>query len=359
MARTKTETIARASDEVRKSFNLTKFKEKKGFGAENAKYKEQTWIPLSKAWQEATGLIGIPQGHVTMLRGHSDSGKSCTLFSCAAQCQKMGILPVLIITELKMDWHFLKAMGVQYEEIVNQETGEVEGYDGFFIYADRGQLKTIEDVAAFMADLLDEQEKGNLPYDLCFLWDSVGSVPCRQAVESKTNNNQWTANSLSVNFAGFINQRIVLSRKASYPWTNTFCFTNKVWVSPPETIMSAPRMNSRGGNAMFYDSSLVVEFGNIANAGTVKLKAIAGGHEIEFAKRTNVSIAKNHITGLSSRGKIVMTPTGFISLEEVEKYKLEHKKEWAKQLDVAESDINFQEEAESVDTGIAYAEEPA
>lgn len=352
----KEEIIQRATEAEQKKFNLSSFKNKKGFGVATANFKPQAWIPLDPAWQEVTGLPGLPQGQVTMLRGHSDTGKTTTLLECAAVCQKMGILPVLIITELKWSWTYAKSMGLQVEEVVNKETGEIEGYDGFFLYVDRGTLNTVEDVANYIADILDEQAKGKLPFDLCFLWDSVGSVTCEQSVKSKTNNNMWIANALSTQFAGFINQKIMLSRKASSPYTNTLAFTNKVWVSPPETFMSAPKMNSKGGTSLFYDAALVVDFGNIANAGTVKLKAIAGGKEIEFAKRTNISIAKNHVTGISSKGKIAMTPTGFISIDDVEKYKNEHKAEWAKQLGTAAHDITFVEETESEDTGMYVAD---
>lgn len=334
MARTKTETIARASDEVRKSFNLAKFKEKKGFGAENAKYKEQTWIPLSKAWQDVTSLPGIPQGHITVLRGWTDTGKTTALIEAAVSCQKIGVLPVLIITETKFSWNYCRNMGFQYEEVVDKETGEVIGYDGFFLYADRGTLNTIEDVAAYIIDLLDEQAKGNLPYDLCFLWDSIGSVPCRMSVEAKNINSQWDAAALSNNFAKFINQRIVLSRKETSPWTNTLCCITKIWVSPPETPMSSPRVNSKGGSAMIFDASLVVLFGNIANSGTSKLLAVSGGKTYEWGKRTKISIEKNHIGGLSSKGNIVMTPTGFIPADEKSqlKYRNEHCEEWKEYL---------------------------
>ena len=36
---------------------------------------------------------------------------------------------------------------------------------------------------------LNEQKKGNLPMDICFLWDSIGSVPCQMSVEKAKNNN--------------------------------------------------------------------------------------------------------------------------------------------------------------------------
>ena len=52
--------------------------------------------------------------------------------------------------------------------------------------------------------------------------------------------------------------------------------------------------------------------------------------QVEFAKRTNVQVEKNHIGGVQSRGRIVMTPHGFIAddKKEIDKYKNEHKDHW-------------------------------
>lgn len=356
MAKQVKEIQQRASDEVRGNFNLARFKERKGLGAENAKYKEQTWIPLSKAWQQVVSLPGIPQGHITMLRGHSDTGKTTTLLECAASCQRNGILPVFIITEVKFSWQYARDMGVEFTEVVDKETGEITGYDGFFIYADRSSLNTIEDVASFIAGLLDDQAKGNLPFDLCFLWDSIGSVPCEQSVQSNKNNNQWNAGALSTQFGSFLNQKIILSRKQNYPYTNTLVVINKIWVSPPETFMASPKVNSKGGEAMYYDSTLVINYGNIANSGVTKLKAIADKREFEWGKRTSISVDKCHLSHVTSKGKIIMTPTGFIPADdkEVEAYKRAHVKEWAQQLGSAE--IVYVEEENVEDDGVVYTD---
>ena len=68
-----------ASAAVKKGFNLSNFKKKKGFSNASVKFKEQGWIPLSKAFQDITSLPGIPTGHITLLRGHSDTGKTTAL----------------------------------------------------------------------------------------------------------------------------------------------------------------------------------------------------------------------------------------------------------------------------------------
>lgn len=330
----KKDTAEKASAIVKGGFNLGNFKKKKGFANASVKFKEQGWIPLSKAFQDITSIPGIPTGHITLLRGHSDTGKTTALLEAGVSAQRMGILPVFIITEMKWSWHHAKEMGLEFQEVVDESTGEIVDYEGFFLYADRGTLNTIEDVAAYIADLLDEQAKGNLPHDLCFFWDSIGSVPCDLSVRSNKNNNEWNAGAMSTQFGNNLNQKILLSRKEGSPYTNTMVAINKVWTQKPESPMGQPKLQNKGGMSMWYDATLVITFGNITNPGTSKIKAIKSGLQVEFAKRTNIQIEKNHIEGVQTRGRIVMTPHGFIADDKkaIDKYKDEHKDHWLKLL---------------------------
>jgi len=252
MAKKKEEVKARATAEVRKSFNLSNFKKKKGFSNASVKFKKQGWIPLSKAFQDITSLPGIPTGHITLLRGHSDTGKTTALIEAAVNAQKMGILPVLIITEMKWSWEHAKEMGLQVQEVTDSD-GNITDYEGHFLYADRGTLNTIEDVAVYIADLMDEQAKGNLPFDMCFFWDSIGSVPCDLSVRSNKNNNEWNAGAMSTQFGNNLNQKILLSRKENSPYTNTLVAINKVWTMKPESPMGQPKLQNKGGMSMWYD----------------------------------------------------------------------------------------------------------
>ena len=320
------------SKSVKGTFSLDKFKAAKGLGSSNNSFKEQEWIPLSPAWQEMVSLPGIPHGHITLLRGHFDSGKTTALLEVAVNAQKMGILPVFIITEMKWSWEHAKMMGLEFTEEVTKDGQTI--IDGNFIFADRGQLGTVEAVAGFMADLMDEQKKGNLPMDMVFLWDSIGSVPCQMSVEKAKNNNEWNAGAMSTQFGNFINQEILLSRKESYPHTNSFVAINKIWVEKPIGPMSPPIMKNKGGNTMFFDSTLIVTFGNISNSGTLKVNAVKDGKKVEWAKKVKVAVEKNHINGITSTGKIVVTPHGFISenKKDMDNYKKSHQEEWGKIL---------------------------
>jgi len=332
---------AKLSSAINATPDLSGFKKSKNLSSSPVKFKDQTWIPLSQAFQDTVSVPGIPIGHITLLRGHSDTGKTTCLLEAAVQAQKMGILPVLIITEMKWSWEHARQMGFQFEEVADPVTGEVVDYDGFFLYVDREKLGTIEDVAAFVVDILDEQKRGKLPYELCFFWDSVGSIPCRMSVEKASNNNEWNAGAMSTQFGNFINQKFPLSRKSNQTYTNTFVAINKVWVLKPGTPMEQPKLKNKGGDTMYFDASMVVTFGNIANSGTNKIKATKGGKTVQFAKRTKISCDKNHVTGVETEGKIVMTSHGFIADDKkaIDQYKKDHSQEWLSVLGSTDFDL--------------------
>ena len=340
MAKNSRSLSAAVSSEIKSKFNLDSFKDKKGL-SNNTKYKEQKWIPFSPALQEALGLNGIPMGHITIVRGRSNTGKSTLSIEAAVNAQKMGVLPVLIITEMKHSFEHWKTMGFQMEDVLDP-SGEVVDHNGFFIYRDRSTLNSIEDVASFMIDLLDEQKKGNLPYDLLFIWDSVGSIVCQMSLEKGSNSPMWNAGAIATQFGNFINQQIVLSRKESHLHTNSFLIVNKTGVQPALTPMSQPRMTNKGGDTFFYDASLCLTFGNIANAGTSKIEATKDKKKVEFALRTKIACDKNHINGITTKGTIVSTVHGFIpdTPEAIKSYKEEHAKEWVDILGSGNYDIN-------------------
>lgn len=337
---------SKISSAIKGEFNLDKFKQSKNLSSTSVKFKEQKWIPLSSAFQDALQIPGIPMGHISLLRGHSDTGKTTALLEAAVNAQKMGILPVFIITEMKWNWDHAREMGLQFEEVADQD-GVVVDYKGFFMYIDREKLTCIEDVSAFILDMLDEQKKGNLPYNLCFFWDSVGSIPCRMSVEKNTMNNEWAAGAMSQQFGNFVNQKIVMSRKESQQYTNTLVAINKVWVAKAEHVMGQPKMKNKGGDTMFFDSSLIITFGNVTNAGTNKIKATKNGKEVEFAKRTKLSCDKNHITGVTATNKLIMTVHGFIEDKPsaIEKYKKQYSDQWLQVLGSTDFDIVEEEDS--------------
>ncbi len=84
----------------------------------------------------------------------------------------------------------------------------------------------------------------------------------------------------------------------------------------------------------------------------------ANKKQVEFAKRTNLQIDKNHINGITTRGKIIMTPHGFLNDDEkqLKNYKDAHSKEWSAIL--GGGDFTVVEEAYEDVTPNYFQEEP-
>ena len=91
---------------------------------------------------------------------------------------------------------------------------------------------------------------------------------------------------MSTQFGNSVNQRITLSRKESSVHTNTLVCINKVWTAKAESPMGKPKLMNKGGFAMWFDSTFVVTFGNIADSGTSQENNVEG-KQVEFAKRVN------------------------------------------------------------------------
>jgi len=307
---------------------LKKFKASHNL-SNNSVFKPQEWIPLSPAFCKAIGLPGIPKGHITLLLGLSDTGKTTTLLEAAVNAQKQGDLVVFIINEMKWDWSRIVKLGFQLDETVDEETGEII-HSGDFIYADRLVCPTIETTGSFILDILKEQSLGKLPYNITFCIDSMGSLPCDMSVSMGKNDSRWNANSSNLTWGSFVNHHFPMSRKSTSPYTNTLIVVNKQGVQLPATPVEKPKRIPKGGSTLFFDASLVIAYGNIVNSGVSNIDAVKDSKSITFAKRGKVGVMKNHISNSTASSKIIMTDYGFIedTPAAINKYKEEHKHEW-------------------------------
>ncbi len=317
----------------------------------SAKYKPQKYLDVGQEFLDATGLPGPALGHLNMLLGHSDTGKTTALVKAAVNAQSKNILPVFIITEQKWSFDHAKIMGFQCEEVVDETTGELD-WDGFFLF--RNDFDYIEQITDYINEVLDAQEKGDIDYDLLFLWDSVGSVPCKMTFDGK-GGKQHNASVLADKIGMGINQRVSGSRRSDSKYTNTLVIVNQPWVELPDNPFGQPKIKAKGGEAIWLNSSIVFLFGNQKNAGTTKISATKDGRKVKFATRTKISVMKNHINGLGYEdGKILVTPHGFLhgkdTTEEknsIETYKKEHADYW-KEILGSGGEYNLEEDVESI-----------
>ncbi len=272
---------------------------KKKFSKE-AEYKADRFFDLGDAFLEATGLPGPAMGHINMLLGHSDTGKTTALVKTAVDAQKKGILPVFIITEQKWSWEHATLMGFDK--------------DGEYLF--NSDFEYIEQITDYINELMDAQEKGDIPYDMLFLWDSVGSVPCKMTYDGK-GGKQHNASVLADKIGMGINQRISGSRRTDKKNTNSLIIVNQPWVELPDNPFGQPKIKAKGGEAIWLNSTLVFLFGNQKGAGTTKIKITRNKRDVNFASRTKISIMKNHVNGLGfADGRIMVTPHGFMKAKE-------------------------------------------
>ena len=283
-----------------------------------AAYKPERYFDLGDAFTDACGLPGPAMGHLNMFLGHTDTGKTTALIKTAIDAQRKGILPVFVITEQKWGFEHAKLMGLECEKTINSETNETT-WDGFFLF--NNHFEYIEQITDYINDLLDAQDKGKIPYDLCFLWDSIGSVPCKMTWEGK-GGKQHNASVLSDKIGMGLNQRITGSRRIDKKHTNTMVVCNQPWVELPDNPFGQPRIKAKGGEAVWLNSSLVFLFGNQKNGGTTKISITKGGRTIKIATRTKVGILKNHISGSGYEdGKIMITAHDFMRCKTKEEEK--------------------------------------
>lgn len=352
----------------KQKFDINEFKKNKGLGGKT-KEKDLTWVPLSPAFSEALNIPGVPRGYTSLFRGFSDTGKSTAIYEAIRGCQRSNTndLPVIIDTESNFSWQHAKNIGVEFEEVADESTGEIIDYEGDFIYVTgedllrmyqyfhykegkdkqkpQRSIPVVEDVARFIGDLLDSQEEGELPRNLCFLWDSIGSMDCFDSAINKTSNNMWNAQALEREFKSLLNHRIPSSRKDDKEYTNTLCAVQKIWID--NTSAPQPIVKHKGGEGFYYGARLIVHMGGVVSHGVQTLKATTKGRNYHFGVETKIKCDKNQVNGVTLEGKIASTPHGFVNPDKINDYKENYKEHILEQMNLDSgqgSDIGIEKE---------------
>lgn len=360
--------------------------------------KEQDWILMPKAFQDATKLPGIPQATVVSVIGHSNVGKSTLINHAIVSAQKQGLIPVIIDTENAFSFQYATNMGFVAEpiygdvdiEVLNEETGEIEirtenrvtHWDGDFIYYNntilcdqfgdidyssgtktktKRKTAVIEDVAMCINTILDAQEEGDIDQGILFVWDSVGSIGSfKEYKAGKIGNAMWSAASISAAFNNIVNDRIPASRKITSPHSNTLLYINKVWLDSTTVQTGPPSLQTKGGKSLKYSTRLEILLGGQLTASTKRLTATSKGLNYGYAIQTKIKVLKNHLDAphnVCYEDSMIACDKGFIGLTELDKYKKEHlssiikelnKLGQAKSITIEASDIEFVENDEEV-----------
>jgi len=342
-------------------FDLDAFLESENINSE-PKDKELTWVPLSKAWHDGLKLPGFPRGYVSLVRGYSNTGKSTAFYEAIVGCQKIGDMAIVIETEGNWNTEHAKQVGVKFIEVVNEKTGEVtEKPDGFILMRSsdlynryknydhqNSKMMTkptrlepvIEDVSYFISEMIQKQEEGVINKNMCFLWDSIGTLNCYKSACSNTSNNMWNAGAMGC-FQAIVNFKIPASRSVDSEFTNTMICVQKIWLDSMNGVV----VKHKGGEFMFFNSRLIVHIGGILTHGTKKLTAKALGQDFQYGTEAKIRCEKNHVTGIERNGTIASTPHGYINPDELDAYKTKNRKFIHDSLNVSyDTELEFNEE---------------
>lgn len=318
---------------------LKAFKENNGI--EKAVEKEPQWLIMPDAFVKAT-KINLPLGYCSRVRGKSNTGKSTIKLEVIKASIKQGILPVVFELENNFAWSHAKEMGIDVEEVVDEETGEIlYGPGEDILYYDTAKLYelygkydhehgkwltksnrdtyVIEDVAMCIRDLLRKQKDGELPFDMIFVIDSIGVGDCYRSAVNKSSNPMWFAAALSTSFNTIVNDLIPSSRNIKSPYLNTLFFIQKTWTQ--NTSMGLPRARSKGGESLDWGVRISIFLGGIESASIKALTATSGGKDYKYGIKTKIQIEKNHVSDITYTGEICSTVHGLWDPDKLDEYK--------------------------------------
>lgn len=351
--------------------------------------KKMEFIPLPEAFANAVKLPGIPMGYLSIVTGWSNTGKSTIKNCLIASCINNGIIPIIYETENNFDFQYaidcgMKATPVYGDvevEHVDYDTGEVTyttenriiDYTGDFFYFNSSKLANaygdndyssgkklkvkrkqavLEDIAYSINDFLDKQESGEIPYPMCFIWDSIGSIQSYKSLESKSGNNMFDAGAISQAFNNIINNRIPSSKALGSEYTNTFFCVNKIWNDSMNSMGGVPSIELKGGKTFFYGARLILHLGGIGKASIKKLTATAKGETYNYGITTKIRTTKNQLPtpwNITYEGEMSCVHNGLVDPNKLDEYKKSYMKDILSKLEeggseVDESDIKFGEE---------------
>jgi len=296
-----------------KKFDLETYK--KSIKVADTPLKKDVFVVLDECLQEVIGMPGIPLGHITQVYGKSDSGKTSILFHTAAQAQAQGILPVLIITEGKVDWERAAQMGFNKDQAIVEEN-----------------LEYLEDVFKFIDKILADVEMGELPEDVFIFWDSVGNTLSKdEVIVNKDGTTEKKATMMKAAKVLTENMRVIShkvnnTRKMSYPNAVGLMIINQAYTKPATFIGGQPSLVPYGGDSIWFRSSLVLKTAKVS-----RLTAKVNGTNVGFGIESKITVDKNHLTNVSNSGIFIITADSIIPNEEkaIKAYKDFNKDKWS------------------------------
>jgi len=309
-----------------KKFSIKDFKESIKVTA--AEYKKDIYINLDPCVQDVLKLPGLPLGHITQDYGKSDTGKTSLMFHAIAEAQKQGILPVVVISEGKIDWNRARAMGVKYTGDLPEDKRD----ENDFIIVEEN-LKYLEEIFDFVDnEIINNVMTGKLPYNVMIFWDSMGNSISEKSIKIDAKTGKREIKNTHMQAAAIKSERLTIlmdrvndTRKINYPYTVGAFIINHVYTGQPAYTGAVAPEIVKGGNKVKFTASLMIKH-QLVN----KLEAEKDGSKLKFGMISKLSVTKNHINGQEYSGEFVITADKFLpnDAKAIKQYKEDNKDKW-------------------------------
>jgi RecA/RadA recombinase len=273
-----------------KEFDLEKYEEASE-PTEEIIYKPLQYVNMPKCFQEAIGLPGFALGHVSMIYGLSDSGKTDVLLKAAREASNQDILPILIITENKLDKARLETMGLEHKKncLIKED------------------LTTLEDVYDYISMKVEDIKNGKLRKNCFIFWDSVAGTPSKEsfAVEKDGKITKRYGPQKNASVIGYYNpiiaKRVASTREMNSDFSLGVLMLNQAYKNMPEFPGAPVTTVPNGGEKIWFPISLAIE-----RKEGKRFKTTVEGRDLEIGLVSKLKVKKNHVTGINASGEVVL-----------------------------------------------------
>lgn len=273
------------------------------------------FILMRPYFKIATGVEGFPQGGISQIVGKSDSGKSTMLSEAMVSTQKAGGICFFIDSEHKFAWDRFEAMGGVAADVIAIPVESLEdAWDAWWVICQ--QVQGIREEGLFKTKDADGKEIA-IPVDkdvqVLAAWDSVPSSVANKILDEDSSGDAHVAVEAKVNNKAVrkLKQIIKTSRVAAV-------FVNHAYMTMP--MMGAPEKVLKGGEEMFYMSSLIIE---LIKGATIFREVTAAGekHKQKIGRESRIDVLKGHMSGRTTVLQVNVCAPGILNDEEFAEYR--------------------------------------
>ena len=240
------------------------------------------YIPMPTEIAELIGAPGFPCGLICEVYGPPDAGKTTFCNEILKNTQKIGGIPVLLLSELKYDLHRAKQMGLDVTKMMIRRP------------------RSIEHVRDMLHDIITTIKKSkNKDIPVTIVWDSIAASSCDKELNEKRGD--FAAdNAAALTVLLRKTQGMIRDHNISFIMINQI--STKIGVS------FGKKTQAKGGFAPKYYSALRIEFVKVG-----RVRADDDSKDDDFcAIKTSMEIEKNHLGTPFKTAEFIIDYKGFV-----------------------------------------------